>query len=135
MAIERVQAIALRWPLASHQSETFLLSVRKRDCLKMQGMNAQCLIVKKTCKWPFSLQGSSADSICHHFAVAFPLFKRHLCILKGIMMVQIISMIMNAEKSAFITVQMCPVHSQPSGGYCDVVRSLHAPFGSLLQHH
>ena len=62
----------------------------------------------------------------------FLLFKTRFCTCKGTMMIHITSMRMNAEKSAFMMVQMWLADSQLSVGHCDVVRSICAAFGALF---
>ena len=83
-------------------------------------------------------QGSSANSICRHsVAVAFSVCLRDIRALSSEYDEHSDQLHeqSNAEKSAFMMVQMWPADSQLSGGHCDVVRSMYAAFGAFLQQH
>ena len=110
VAIECVQATPLRWPLASHQSETFFRP--KRDCLKNAKMSEQCLrLLKKLAHGHSRCKGSSVNSICT-ILLLFSLVQQTFVSSKRIMIVQIMSWSANAEKSAFVMVPMWPADSQ-----------------------
>ena len=83
------------------------------------------------CHFKARLRTAFAAILLLHFLF----LKRRLCPLKGTMKIQITSMIMKDEQSAFMMVHMWLADSQLSSGHFDVVRSISAAFGDLLQHH